>query len=188
MDRYLCFTVVANMSTLRYRPMMENSSRAATETARMTRLAAVLVTSSSMPPWMCVPLKVACAMPMKYSQMANRALAPLASQFIVIGDGRNFASALVALDTEGITAWAAANGMEGKPYSEIVASPQARELVQGYIDELNSGLNRWETIKQFRILPRDLSVDSGDLTPSLKLRRGVVTKEFASEIDSMYAG
>ncbi len=117
-----------------------------------------------------------------------KALAPLASQFIVIGDGRNFASALVALDTEGITAWAAANGMEGKPYSEIVASPQARELVQGYIDELNSGLNRWETIKQFRILPRDLSVDAGDLTPSLKLRRGVVTKEFASDIDAMYAG
>ncbi|MDO5696649.1 MAG: long-chain fatty acid--CoA ligase [Dermatophilus congolensis] len=117
-----------------------------------------------------------------------KALCPLASQFIVIGDGRNFASALIALDPEAITAWAAANGMEGASYSEIVASDAAKTLVQGYIDQLNEGLNRWETIKQFRILPRDLTVDDGDLTPSLKLRRGVVTKEFATEIDDMYTG
>ena len=115
-----------------------------------------------------------------------KALCPLASQFIVVGDGRHFASALVALDTDAITAWAAANGMEGASYSDIVSSPQARDMVQGYIDQLNSGLNRWETIKQFHILPRDLTVADGDLTPSLKLRRGVVTKQFADEIDNMY--
>jgi long-chain acyl-CoA synthetase len=61
-------------------------------------------------------------------------------------------------------------------------------MVGGYIASLNEKLNRWETIKKFAILPRDLSIEDGDLTPSLKVKRKVVETAFASQIDEMYAG
>ena len=78
--------------------------------------------------------------------------------------------------------------MGGKPYAEVVASPQAHALVQGYVDQLNDGLNRWETIKKFTILDHDLTVEEGDLTPSMKLRRKAVTEKHRAELDAMYDG
>jgi long-chain acyl-CoA synthetase len=112
---------------------------------------------------------------------------PYASQLIVEGEGRSFVTALVTLDVEAIAGWAAENGMDARPYEELVASPEVRRLIQGYIDELNTKLNRWETIKKFIILDRDLSVDEGDLTPSMKLKRRVVADKFRKELDSLYA-
>ncbi|MEP6797555.1 MAG: long-chain fatty acid--CoA ligase, partial [Lapillicoccus sp.] len=107
-----------------------------------------------------------------------RGICPVVSQFLVYGSGRNFASALVTLDPDAITGWAATHGMTGRSYAEIVGSDAVRDLVQGYVDQLNAGLNRWETIKKFVILPRDLTIEHGELTPSLKLRRKVVTDKF----------
>jgi len=112
---------------------------------------------------------------------------PYAGQLIVEGEGRSFVTALVTLDPEAIAGWAAENGMDARPYAQLVASPQVRQLIQGYVDELNSKLNRWETIKKFIILDRDLSVDEGDLTPSMKLKRRVVADKFRKELDSLYA-
>ncbi|WP_409483365.1 AMP-dependent synthetase/ligase [Arsenicicoccus dermatophilus] len=113
-------------------------------------------------------------------------LCPYASQFIVQGAGRSYATALVALDPTAILSWAQRHGLAGRSYAEVVAAPEVRELVQGYVDQLNAGLNRWETIKRFTILPRDLSVEEGDLTPSMKLRRTVVAERFAEEIEANY--
>jgi len=59
-------------------------------------------------------------------------------------------------------------------------------MVQGYVDELNATLNRWETIKKFTILDRDLTVESGEMTPSLKLKRKYVETEYAAVLDKMY--
>ena len=59
-------------------------------------------------------------------------------------------------------------------------------MVQGFVDQLNSGLNRWETIKRFTVLDRDLSIDEGELTPSLKLRRKIVVDRYGPEIDALY--
>jgi long-chain acyl-CoA synthetase len=115
-----------------------------------------------------------------------KGICPYVSQFVVLGDGRNYASALITLDPDAMTQWAAANGMAGKEYAEIVTSDAAQAMVQGFVDELNSGLNRWETIKRFTILDRDLSVDEGELTPSLKLRRKVVVERYGSQIDLLY--
>ena len=111
---------------------------------------------------------------------------PYASQLIVHGDGRSFVTALVTLDADAMAGWAAKNDMAGMPYAEVVSSPAVREMVQGYIDELNAKLNQWETIKKFVILDRDLSVDDGDLTPSMKLRRRVVAGKYKKELDSLY--
>ena len=112
---------------------------------------------------------------------------PYASQLIVEGEGRTFVSALVTLDPEAIAGWAAEHAMASKPYAELVTSPEVRSLIQGYIDELNAKLNHWETIKKFIILDRDLSIDNGELTPSMKLKRRVVAAKYKKELDSLYA-
>jgi long-chain acyl-CoA synthetase len=115
-----------------------------------------------------------------------KGICPYVSQFVVIGDGRNYASALVTLDADAVTPWASGNGLAGKGYAEIVTSDEARVMVQGFIDQLNAGLNRWETIKRFTVLQRDLTVDEGELTPSLKLRRKMVVERYGREIDALY--
>ena len=115
-----------------------------------------------------------------------KGLCPYVSHFLVQGEGRNYATALVTLDPDAITGWGAANGMAGKTYAEIVSSPKVREMVQGYVDKLNTNLNRWETIKRFSILDRDLSIEEGELTPSLKLKRKVVSEKYGEHIESLY--
>lgn len=117
-----------------------------------------------------------------------KGLCPYVSQFLVLGEGKNYASALISLDEQALAGWAAANGMADTPYAEVVASDAARGMVQGYIDQLNAGLNRWETIKRFEILPRDLSVEGGELTPSLKVRRASVLEHFRDQYDALYDG
>jgi long-chain acyl-CoA synthetase len=116
-----------------------------------------------------------------------KGVCPYASQLIVHGEGRSFVTALVTLDPDAMVSWADENGKAGTSYAELVKTPEVREMVQGYIDELNSQLNHWETIKKFLILDRDLSVDDGDLTPSMKLKRRVVADKFKDELDSLYA-
>ena len=115
-----------------------------------------------------------------------KGICPYVSQFVVIGDGRNYASASITLDADAVTQWAAGNGLASKGYAEIVTSDQARAMVQGFVDQLNAGLNRWETIKRFTVLERDLTVDEGELTPSLKLRRKMVVERYGREIDALY--
>lgn len=117
-----------------------------------------------------------------------KGLCPYASQLIVHGADRNFVSALVTLDPDAIAGWAAQNGMEGRSYTEIVTSDACRQMVQGYVDELNATLNRWETIKKFTILEHDLSVEEGELTPSLKLKRKVVADKYKPLLDAHYQG
>jgi long-chain acyl-CoA synthetase len=116
-----------------------------------------------------------------------KAVSPYASQIIVHGDGRNYCTALITLDPDAITNWAQHNDLAGLSYQELVAHPRVRELVQGHVDELNSRLERWETIKKFEILPEDLTIEGGDLTPSQKVRRRVVEKKYAAVLDGMYA-
>ena len=97
-------------------------------------------------------------------------------------------SALVTLDPDSIEGWAEHHGLAGRPYAEIAGSPQAREMVQGYVDQLNAKLNRWEQIKQFVILDHDLTIEDGDLTPSMKLKRRVVTGKYKDQLDALYTG
>ena len=119
-------------------------------------------------------------------EAAFKAQCPYASQILVFGDGRNYATALITLDPDAITAWGAANRMAGKSYAEISQTPEVRELLQGYIDTLNQGLNRWETIKRFTVLDRDLTIDEGELTPSLKLKRKYVAEKFKANLEALY--
>jgi long-chain acyl-CoA synthetase len=116
-----------------------------------------------------------------------KALCPYASQFIVFGNSRNFCVALVTLDPDELSGWADDHGLGGKDYSDVVASDACREMVQGYVDQLNGQLNRWETIKKFELLDHDLSIESGELTPSLKVKRNVVEDRYSDTIDAFYS-
>jgi long-chain acyl-CoA synthetase len=118
-----------------------------------------------------------------------KALCPYVSNILVHGADRNFCTALIALDEIGLTAWAEEQEtLKGKPYSEVVTSDEVQQMVGGYVEELNGTLQRWQTIKKFRVLPRDLDIEHGELTPSLKLKRPVVEREFGHLIEEMYAG
>ncbi|MGW2614273.1 AMP-dependent synthetase/ligase [Streptomyces sp. NPDC001500] len=117
-----------------------------------------------------------------------KAVCPYVSNILVHGADRNFCTALIALDEPSILDWAKENGLAGKSYEEVVSAPATVELVDGYVKQLNEGLQRWQTIKKFRLLPRDLDVEHGEITPSLKLKRPVVEREYKHLIDEMYAG
>ncbi|MFD5558783.1 AMP-dependent synthetase/ligase [Streptomyces sp. NPDC127068] len=117
-----------------------------------------------------------------------KAICPYVSAIVVHGAARNFCTALIALDEAAILGWAGDNGLAGKSYAQVLAAPETVTLVDGYVTELNQGLQRWQTIKRFRILPRDLDVEHGDLTPSLKLKRPAVEREFGHLLDEMYTG
>ncbi len=70
----------------------------------------------------------------------------------------------------------------------MVATPEVRQLIDGFVRRLNGDLQRWQTIKKFTLLPRDLDIEHGELTPSLKIKRPVVERTYAASVDEMYEG
>ncbi len=114
-----------------------------------------------------------------------KAISPQVSHIIVHGEGRKFVSALITLDPDAIGDWAKAAGLS-ESYAELAAQPQLHDMIQQQIDDLNSKLERWETIKRFEILTKDLSIEDGELTPSMKVRRKAVEREYQALLDKMY--
>ncbi|RIJ77354.1 long-chain fatty acid--CoA ligase [Nakamurella silvestris] len=119
-------------------------------------------------------------------EIAFKAISPYASQIVVHGDGRKFISALITLDPEPLEEWAKANGLGSTSYTDLTSNPKVKELISGQIEELNRQLERWETIKKFEILPQDLSVENGEITPSMKVRRKAVEKQNMDVLNSFY--
>jgi long-chain acyl-CoA synthetase len=94
---------------------------------------------------------------------------------------------LIALDKDAITQWAKDNGLHGA-YEQVVKDPRTHALIKPFVQELNKGLPSYESIKNFSILPHDLTLEAGDLTPSLKLKRKVVESKYKEVVDAFYAG
>jgi long-chain acyl-CoA synthetase len=115
-----------------------------------------------------------------------KAVCPYASQFLVFGNERNYVVALITLDPDAMVGWAEENGMAGASYTDVVNSQPVQKMVGEYVDELNSRLNRWETIKRWRVLDHDLTIESGELTPSMKVKRNIVEQNNKELIDSLY--
>jgi long-chain acyl-CoA synthetase len=115
-----------------------------------------------------------------------KAICPYTSQFMVFGNERNFVVALITLDPDAMAGWAEENGMSGASYADIVSSDKVKTMVGGYVDELNGRLNRWETIKKWEILDHDLTIESGELTPSMKVKRNVVEDNNKDRIEAFY--
>ncbi|MBR8741544.1 long-chain fatty acid--CoA ligase [Nocardiopsis sp. MG754419] len=115
-----------------------------------------------------------------------KSLCPYASNLIVHGDRRPYCVGLVALDPESIGEWARAHGLGALGYAALTRAPKVRAMVQDAVDELNRDLPRHETVKRFAILPSPLTVETGEITPSLKMRRRAVEEKYAELLDAMY--
>ena len=114
-------------------------------------------------------------------------LCPYVSQVLVHGNNRNFCSALITLDDESIRKWLPEHGEAADaPMAAIAANPKVRALVEGAIAELNRTLASYETVKKFAILDRDFTVDSGDLTASMKMKRKLVEQRHKALLDGFY--
>ncbi|MBL1097481.1 AMP-dependent synthetase/ligase [Streptomyces coffeae] len=111
---------------------------------------------------------------------------PFVSNVVVVGDHRHYCTALITLDEPTLMAWARERGLTDPSYAGLCGSEEVRALVAGYVDEVNTGLQRWQTIKKFTVLPRDFDQAHGEVTPSMKVRRPQVQRSFAAEIDAMY--
>jgi long-chain acyl-CoA synthetase len=120
-------------------------------------------------------------------EVAFPAICGLASQFVVHGEGRNYVTALITLDPDALAQWAETNGVTERDPVALARRDDVHAVVAAGVKQLNAGLNRWETIKDFRILERDLTVEAGELTPSLKLKRRVVEQRYKDLLDDMYA-
>jgi long-chain acyl-CoA synthetase len=116
-----------------------------------------------------------------------KSICPFASEIIVYGEGKPFCVALVSLDADGLRDWAAAHGLGDLSFGDVARDPKTEAAVAGYVEELNNHLNRWEQVKKFSIIDRELTVQAGDLTPSLKLKRKFVVDNFQDKIDSLYS-
>ncbi|MEV4541093.1 AMP-dependent synthetase/ligase [Micromonospora echinaurantiaca] len=114
---------------------------------------------------------------------------PLISQCVVVGDRQPFIAALVTIDEEALPAWLAGAGLpEGTTAEQARAHEGLRAEIQQAIDLANQAVSKAEAIKVFRVLPRDFTEATGELTPSLKVKRQVVHKTYAAEIAEIYQG
>ncbi|MFF1561209.1 AMP-dependent synthetase/ligase [Streptomyces sp. NPDC058279] len=113
---------------------------------------------------------------------------PLVAQCLVVGDNRPYVAALITLDGEGLAHWRQMRKKVGVPVAELVRDEELRADVQRGVDEANALVSRAESIRRFVLLEGEFTEGRGHLTPSLKLRRGVIGREFAREIDAMYRG
>lgn len=104
----------------------------------------------------------------------------------LVGDKHKFASALISPNFAALEGWAKAQGVGLKDRQRLVQDEKVRTLFQGIVDEVNNGLAHYETIKRFEVIPDEWSVEQGELTPSLKLKRRVIESKYKSEIDSFY--
>jgi long-chain acyl-CoA synthetase len=117
-----------------------------------------------------------------------KALCPYISQVLVHGNNRNFCTALITLDEESIQGWKAEHGLADVPYAELGRSPKVLAMLQAAVDQLNAQLPSYETIKKLAVLPKDLTVEGGELTASLKVKRKVVEGRYTDVLEGFYAG
>ncbi|MFE4961962.1 AMP-dependent synthetase/ligase [Streptomyces sp. NPDC056660] len=112
---------------------------------------------------------------------------PLISQVMLVGDGLPYVSALITLDRDGLTHWRQMNGKHPVPPELLLDDLELQAILQRAVDEANKLVSRPESIRRFTMLPVDFTEEAGHLTPSMKLRREAVMKDFATEIESLYA-
>jgi long-chain acyl-CoA synthetase len=109
------------------------------------------------------------------------------SQAVMYGDRRPYPVALITLDHEEVEPWAARRGIEDRSPAALARDPQVRELIQEVLDGANRRYAQVERIKRFAILDHDLSQETGELTPTLKVKRNVIYERYAGVLDKLYA-
>jgi long-chain acyl-CoA synthetase len=111
---------------------------------------------------------------------------PLISQVMVVGDARPYVAALITLDMDGVSHWRRMHGKHPVPVGLLVDDEELRAVLQRAVDEANKLVSRPESIRRFTVVPQDFTEEAGYLTPSLKLKRDAITRDFADWIDQLY--
>jgi len=112
---------------------------------------------------------------------------PLVSQCMVVGDNQPFIAALVTIDPDALKAWVVNNKKDGASINDLINDPDLIAVVQTAVDDANKAVSKAESIRKFTILPTDFTIAGGHLTAKLSVKRHVVAKEFAKEIDALFA-
>jgi long-chain acyl-CoA synthetase len=112
---------------------------------------------------------------------------PLVSQVVVVGDQRPFVAALVTLDEEMVPNWLSSHGKSALTIEQARIDPDIRASLERAVARTNQAVSRAESIREFRILSTDFTEANGYLTPSMKVKRSLVLRDFAAEIDALYA-
>ncbi len=123
---------------------------------------------------------------LSFIESKYKGITKIASNMIVQAINKPFVTALVAVDADSLKAFADQRKLEGS-YSSLLRDKAVTDQIAGEIDQLNRTLNPWEQVKEFRVLPTDLAIESGELTPSMKVKRDAVGKRYQSLIEEMYA-
>jgi long-chain acyl-CoA synthetase len=111
---------------------------------------------------------------------------PLVSQCMVVGDNQPFIAALVTIDQDALKSWVANNKKDGASMNDLVNDPDLIAVIQTAVDDANKAVSKAESIRKFTILPTDFTIAGGHLTAKLSVKRHVVAKEFAKEIDALF--
>lgn len=117
---------------------------------------------------------------------AFKALCPYASQMMVYGDKKKFLTALITLNEEAVAAWAKEQGIATDDLAELSEHPKVKALIDDHIQQLNRDLASYESIKKYVILPKDFDQESGELTPTLKVRRKFCSEKYRDVLEGLY--
>ena len=113
---------------------------------------------------------------------------PLVSQVLVVGDGRPYVACLITLDEESVDVWKAkVPHLKDASTADLTEAPELLAELQAAVDEADKAVSRAEGIRRFRVLPGDFTERNGYLTPSLKVRRNVIMKDYAGDIEALYS-
>jgi long-chain acyl-CoA synthetase len=105
---------------------------------------------------------------------------------MAVGENRNFVSALIVPNFQNLSEWCTKHGVPAKSPDEMVKDPEIRKLFLDAINEKNKNFGQWETVKKFELLPKEWSIEGGELTPTMKVKRKVVNEKFKELIDHIY--
>ncbi|MBW1898502.1 MAG: long-chain fatty acid--CoA ligase, partial [Deltaproteobacteria bacterium] len=111
---------------------------------------------------------------------------PLIEHAMVHGDRRKYLTAIISLDQDNLRAWAEKNGYSALDFEALTRLPEIKEMVQKVIEESNKSLAKFETIKKFIIIPKPFLVDTGELTPTMKVRRSIVEDKYMDMLNALY--
>jgi long-chain acyl-CoA synthetase len=117
-----------------------------------------------------------------------KARCPFVSQIVLHGDKRNYCSAIITINEEIVGKWAAEQEIGFRDYADLASKPQVRQLIQQAVDALNADLASYESIKKFHLLDHEFTVESGELTPKMSIKRRVVEANYKSILDAFYEG
>jgi long-chain acyl-CoA synthetase len=108
------------------------------------------------------------------------------TQAVVVGNKRKYASVLIVPNFDNLAAWARQQGLPADDHGALIAHPRVQDLYEEVLEKVNADRPSYETIKKFRLLERDFTIDAGELTPTLKVKRGTIESRHSDLIDTMY--